>query len=284
MTRLARCGARCSIATTARRSPSSRPFPALARGTTSCLRIGNALFKATGASAYVEADGREAGWDLRFERPEEPLHHLPRGWMYTAALPKTKLLTAAPAARFAGTVDLDGRDLTLDGWPGMVGHNWGAEHAERWVWLHAAGFEGEPESTWLDLAFGRIKVGGLTLPWVANGALSLKGERYPLGGPGKMRQTRVTEEPTRCAFELPGRDVRVRGEVSAPRGAFVGWLYADPDGSEHHTVNCSVADLELTVELASGGSLDLRAPAGAVYELGMRERDHGMEIQPYPDG
>jgi hypothetical protein len=23
---------------------------------------------------------------------------------------------------------------------------------------------------------------------------------------------------------------------------------------------------------------------GAAYELGMRERDHGMEIQPFPDG
>ncbi len=56
----------------------------------------------------------------------------------------------------------------------------------------------------------------------------------------------------------------------------------DPDGSEQHTVNCSVADLQPEVKAPPGRSLS-RAPARAVYELGMRERDHGMEIQPYTD-
>ena len=30
----------------------------------------------------------------------------------------------------------DGREIPVDGWRGMVGHNWGAQHAERWIWLH----------------------------------------------------------------------------------------------------------------------------------------------------
>ena len=29
---------------------------------------------------------------------------------------------------------------------------------------------------------------------------------------------------------------------------------------------------------------ELRVRAGAAYELGMREKDHGMAIQPFPDG
>ena len=28
----------------------------------------------------------------------------------------------------------------------------------------------------------------------------------------------------------------------------------------------------------------LTLPAGAAYECGMRETDHGIPIQPYPDG
>lgn len=72
--------------------------------------------------------------------------------------------------------------------------------------------------------------------------------------------------------------------MSAPQSVFVGWVYGDPDSSEYHTVNCSVADLELEVKGRTGPSLSLRAPARAVYELGMRERDHGMEIQRCPDG
>jgi hypothetical protein len=27
---------------------------------------------------------------------------------------------------------------------GMVGHNWGGEHAERWIWLHGLDFEKAP--------------------------------------------------------------------------------------------------------------------------------------------
>lgn len=249
------------------------------------LRIGNARFGRGEASAHVEVDGREAGWDLRFDTAEEQLHHLPRAFMYNAPLPRTKLLTPLPAARFSGAVDLDGRLLDLDGWTGMVGHNWGSEHAERWIWLHGSGFEGRSEDTWLDLGIGRIKVGPLTAPWIANGALSLDGRRHAIGGPGRLRQTTIDESPTGCRFRLQGSGgLRVTGTVSAPKEAFVGWVYADPDGSEHHTVNCSAADLELEVTPKGGGLVTLRAPAGAVYELGMRERDHGMEIQPYPDG
>ncbi len=58
----------------------------------------------------------------------------------------------------------------------MVGHNWGAQHAERWIWLHGAGFA-EDQDAWIDVALGRIKVGPLTTPWIANGALCLGGER-----------------------------------------------------------------------------------------------------------
>jgi len=254
-------------------------LPGARAGDGELLRIGNSRFGRGEASAHVEVDGREGGWDLRFQSAEQPLEHLPRGWMYSAPLPKTKLLTPLPAARFSGSVDLDGHELALDGWSGMVGHNWGAEHAERWIWLHGSGFEGRSESTWLDLGIGRIKVGPVTVPWIANGALSLDGQRHVLGGPGRARQTTIEETPTGARFAIKGAGVSVKGSVSAPKDDFVGWVYADPDGSEHHTVNCSVADLELEV-----GGETLRAPAGAVYELGMRERDHGMAIQPFADG
>jgi hypothetical protein len=72
--------------------------------------------------------------------------------------------------------------------------------------------------------------------------------------------------------------------VSAPRERFVGWIYADPDGSEHQTVNCSIADMRLIVERKGRPPMQLTVEGGAAYELGMRERNHGMEVQPYRDG
>ncbi len=76
----------------------------------------------------------------------------------------------------------------------------------------------------------------------------------------------------------------MRGEVSAAPKDFVGWVYADPDGPEHHTVNCSVADMRLHVERDGRPTQELAVSGGAAYELGMREHDHGVPIQPYPDG
>ena len=53
-----------------------------------------------------------------------------------------------PAARFDGTIELPGRTLRLDGWRGMVGHNWGGEHAARWIWLHGIDFREDSQLGW----------------------------------------------------------------------------------------------------------------------------------------
>ena len=81
----------------------------------------------------------------------------------------------------------------------------------------------------------------------------------------------------------PGAGCRCAA-ASAPPERFVGWVYADPDGSEHHTVNCSIADMRLSVSRGGGAASELAVPGGAAYELGMREHDHGIPIQPFPDG
>jgi len=245
------------------------------------IRIGEARLGEGSASGSASSDAHEVDWELRFSSDEPPLFHLPRGWMYTAPLPRTKLLSPAPAARFEGTLRVDGRELAVDGWRGMIGHNWGAEHAERWIWMHGLVDNGG-KPAWIDAALGRIKLGPWTTPWVGNGALSLDGTRHALGGPG--RRVEVKETPEACEFTLPGKGVRIRGRVGAERKDFVGWVYADPDGPEHHTVNCSVADMNLIVERDGQGARQLDVVGGAAYELGMRERDHGVAIQPFPDG
>ena len=247
------------------------------------IHVDGATFAEGAVAGAAEGEGRSASWDLTFESYEEPLHHLPRGWMYRAPVPRTKLLSPYPDARFSGRAEVGGRTVELDSWPGMVGHNWGAQHAERWIWTHGAAFA-EDASAWLDAALGRIKLGPVTTPWIANGVLSLDGERHRLGGPERARRTEVDEAPDRCRFVLPGNDITVQGEVWAERRNFVGWVYADPDGSEHHTVNCSISRMQLVVSRPGQEARTLTCESGAAYELGMREKDHGMEIQPFPDG
>jgi len=224
-----------------------------------------------------------ASWSLRFSTREPELHHLAPEWLYRAPLPRTKLTSPAPAASFEGELALaGGRSIDLGNWVGMVGHNWGSEHAERWIWLHAIGFEHEPES-WLDVALGRLELAGRMTPWVANGALSLRGKRHRLGGLG-ARGLRVSETAQGCTLRLPGRrGVLLEGAFEVPEDSAAGWRYADPDGGEHDVVNCSVAAVELTAMLA-GEAVQLGTAHGGVFELGMRERDHGVPVAPFPDG
>jgi hypothetical protein len=247
------------------------------------IRIGGSRFSPGHVSGAAPSDLLDASWELSFDGEEPAFRHLPREWMYRARLPRTKTESPHPAVRFSGRVRAGERTVELDGWPGMVGHNWGAEHAERWIWIHGASFEGHP-GAYLDVAIGRVRVGPLTTPWIGNGVLTLDGERHRLGGIERLRSTSVAERPDGCQFALAGRDIRVQGRVGAPAKDFVGWVYADPEGPEHHTVNCSVADMALVVRRKGRPEVELRVDGGATYELGMRERDHGMEIQPFPDG
>jgi hypothetical protein len=248
------------------------------------IRIADATLVPGRATGALSVEGLDASWDLSFTEGGEPLRHLPYEFLYGAPLPRTKVLSPHPGARFSGTLTLAGEEIALDAWPGMIGHNWGTEHAERWIWIHGAAFDGTEGEGFFDIAAGRIKVGPMTTPWVANGALELDGRRYRLGGLDRIRSTEIGERPTSCDFSLSGKGVKLRGEVRGEAKDTVAWVYADPDGGEHNTLNCSIADLELWMERDGGEPERLEVTGAAAYEIGMRETDHGIPLQPYSDG
>src|SRR5207247_314265 len=112
------------------------------------IEIAGSRFGPDRAAGEAVSDQLAASWDLELTGSEPPLRHLP-DWAYGARLPRTKLLSPHPNARFSGRIRAGERELSVDGWRGMVGHNWGAEHAHRAIWLHGLGFDGEPDA-WLD--------------------------------------------------------------------------------------------------------------------------------------
>jgi hypothetical protein len=226
----------------------------------------------------------DASWSLRVHAREPELRHLVPELLYRTPLPRTKLTSPAPVATFEGTFAREGENtIELDGWPGMVGHNWGAEHAERWIWLHGTAFEQGPDA-WIDVGLGRLSIGSRLTPWAASGCLSLDGRRHRLGGLLRATPT-VSEGVGGCTLALPGRGgLTVEACVTVPDESTAGWCYADPDGGEHDVVNCSVAGLELNVRRPGAPVVSLSSAHGGAYELGMRERDHGVPIAPFPDG
>jgi hypothetical protein len=225
------------------------------------LRVGDSAIGPDG----VHGPDYELTWEAV---DAEPLRHLPRELMYRAPLPKTKSESPLPALRLSGRI----MGLELDGWPGMLGHNWGSQHAERWIWLHGTAFEDAP-GAYLDIVVGRVKIGPLTTPWIANGVVSVDGRRTRVGG-----RAQVTEDPLGARVAAGGLSVDVRSH----RDRVVVWRYSDPIAShppsEHHTANGSIATITATL-----GGRRLHSPHGGVYELGMREQDHGLPVLPFTD-
>ena len=175
----------------------------------SYIRVGDAVLGDGRATGSVSTDALSASWDLTFADEHEPFHHLPRDFLYDAKLPKTKFLSPYPNAVYNGTLDVAGEPIEVNGWRGMVGHNWGAEHAERWVWVQGAGFEDRSPDDYFDMAVGRIKVAGMQTPWVGNGMLVLDGKPHRLGGFERVPSTEVDEQPTCCRFGLRGKGVKL---------------------------------------------------------------------------
>ena len=82
---------------------------------------------------------------------------------------------------------------------------------------------------------------------------------------------------------IGGAGATIRVSVSAPLEQTVAFVYSDPGGGKHHALNCSIAQVRLRVERPGRPALELASAFGGAYELGMRETDHGVEVQPFPD-
>jgi hypothetical protein len=150
----------------------------------SWIRVDEAEIGPGEARGSVEAGGLSAAWSLRFDGTAGPCRYLPADWLYEAPLPRTKFVAPIPDALFEGTLEVDGESIEIAGWPGMVGHNWGSEHAERWVWLEGTGFADAPD-TYFDAGAARIKLGSRTSPWVPSGMLSWTGSSTGSAGWGR---------------------------------------------------------------------------------------------------
>lgn len=271
----------------ARATKATYPADALSFPADAYIKIGEATLEPGRATGSVAGDptgnGRSlaATWDLDFADGSPAFRHLPWRWLYGAPVPRTKLLSPYPRTTLSGSVSLGDRAIDVVAWPAMIGHNWGSEHAERWVWIEAADLDGT--AAYLDIAAGRIRLGPLTTPWIANGVLAIDGEQIRLGVFGRIRSTKLAETPSACDFSIAGRGVAVSGRATADPRNVVGWVYADPPGGEHNTLNCSISDLEVTVD-RRGVKRRFRAVGSAAYEIGIRETGHGIRMEPYQDG
>jgi hypothetical protein len=224
--------------------------------------------------------GRSARWELAISARAEPLRPLRPGFLYRAPLPRTKLEASVPDGLISGTVDIDGHSVAVSDWRGTVGHNWGSEHADTWVWLHAAGFDADP-GAWLELVLARIRVGGARSPWMAMGALGSGGELIPLGGLGRQPRARV--QPGRLTARVTATGGTMLLTVRTGEADAVAVAYADPSGGQRSVRHAALAAVMLTLRRRNHRNLTLTGGQGA-YEYGTSQTLPGIDLVALPDG
>lgn len=213
------------------------PSPHLLTSTETWASIDGATIE-PGLARGILAD---CEWDLRWRSSDPTLGYLPSAWLYDRRLPRSNGAALAPYATFDGWLDVAGERIDLDGWRGMVGHNWGSDHADRWIWMHVTGLGERDGDGWLDIVLARTRIGPLLTPWLPAGAVQLDGNRQRIDF-GAARGLRVTVEPERLEVGLPrlgGGALMLRARM--PGQDTVQWDYQTPDGDVRDVHNCSIA-------------------------------------------
>ncbi|MBJ7332830.1 MAG: hypothetical protein JHC95_23255 [Solirubrobacteraceae bacterium] len=227
-----------------------------------------------GAGAWARFGGAEIGpghaagtldevtWDLTWEDGAEPNLYLPSTALYDRPFPRSGGLALTPATSVSGLVRVADQAWEVGGWPTMLGHNWGSDHAAHWVWIHAALLPDQDGRGWVDLILARVKVGPALTPWIVSGAMEIDGERRRLGGPtARFRGFKADVAGDRVILALPGG---VGLDVRMDPAATVTWDYAAPHGPGRDVRNCSVSDGTLTLP----GGRELALPGAWALEVG----------------
>jgi hypothetical protein len=244
----------------------------------------------SGCHGAIEKDGKRLSWDLQWDEGPR-LVHFPYETMYSAAFPKTKVMSPHFDLRARGSYSAHGETQKLDGVPGQQSHLWGTKHAHRWIWAHANTFKEDSSAVFEGLT-AQIKVGPLAVPEMTMYALRYKGVDYLFNAPQDLlrKNESRTDTPTRTSAYFPvsrwivggGNDqLRFRGELWADLETFVGVRYTDPDGSGLVCSHSKIANARLEILVPDGNGWrvsETLTSHGAALEFVGREADPRVPV------
>jgi len=240
------------------------------------ITIDGASYSRTAWRGQVATGDRKVGWDLSIVSIAPALHHLPQAWMYGAQVPGAKLLSITPDARVTGKVTVGDAVWSVERWPAMIGHNWGARQTSRYAWGHCNAWEG----TGTELVFEGVAVrrrvglldGTATALFVRH-----RGERFDWNGALDLTTNHSSTTLRRWTFGGKNRRASIEGELWAATDDFVGLYYPDPGGKRVTCLSSNLAHAEIRFCRRGEAPMDLRSRSAAL-EIGTRETNHGVRM------
>lgn len=215
-------------------------------------------------------------WDLGFDAGGEPLVPYPLPKMYEGPFPSQKMVTPFPDTRYTGSYRVNGREVRVEGWKGMQGHNWGKRHTELYAWGHVNQWE-NAEDLLLEGATGRIKLGPILAPPLTLLCVWHAGRRYQFNDVRTLvrNKGRITLRSWR--FEAENAEARIHGELAADTDEMVGLYYENPNGEMTYCLNSKIAWGLLVLEPKTGPRVHATTNAAAL-EIGTKDPEHGVRM------
>jgi hypothetical protein len=233
---------------------------------------------------------RAIAWDLEIG-PERatPIAHLPSRALYADGVPPfTKLVTPLADARVTGTVRVhdgerapdadeadqaDQKEWRLDGWPAMLGHNWGRGHAPLYAWSHCNAWDDADDLVFEGVS-ARVRLGAVLSPVATSAFVRYRGRRIEFRSLLANRGT-ISLRRWECVAEAAG--ARLVCELAAETDDFVGLHYANPSSGMTYCLNSKLARARLELSLPGGETVAATSRAAAL-EIGTRENTHGVRM------
>lgn len=208
-------------------------------------RIGDAWLREGALVGEAGASPRIA-WDLTFAKAG-PALLLYEERRYASSFPKAKVVTPAPGAVFRGTISVNGRAESIDGWSGSQSHNWGPQHTERYTWAQVSGFDGAPDA-FLECATARVRVGPFLTPPMSVAILRIDGReiRFDSMRSSLLARARSTERSWDLRISQEGS--RLSATLEAPEERFVVLDYRNPPGGVKVCRNSKIAACRVVLE------------------------------------
>ncbi|HVL00505.1 MAG TPA: hypothetical protein VM553_11875 [Dongiaceae bacterium] len=240
------------------------------------VSIGGATLQTGFAQGEASQGDHHIQWDLHYSPGVEPVLLLPDN-LYDTALPKAKALVTDPLAVFRGELRVDGTVIPVENWTGSMNHNWGSKHTDQYAWAQVAGFDNAPDA-FLECGTARLKLGPVWTPWLTTLVLRLDGRLIKLNGLLKAIRAKAHYGYFHWHFDTADQQVRIVGDIQAPRTHFVGLNYYNPPGGSHTCLNCKIANARLLVQENGRPDRVLQTVSRAAFEILTDDTSHGISV------
>ena len=226
-------------------------------------------------SSRVNGDLGSIAFDVAIEDRSPPLFHYPRRF-YEGRFPSSKLTSPMPNLRAHGEARVGDRGWKIDGWRGLLGHNWGRGHAFAYAWGHCNVWDED-----VDLVFegtsGRVRVGPVLIPTTTLLVVRLNGETHALNHVSELARNQGSMTFRRWRFSGRGPTLSVTGELFAETEDMVGLHYENPDGAMTYCLNSKLASARISLEPRGALPITVSSRAAAL-EIGTRDPNHGVRM------